>query len=114
MNSTHLRLHERQLIEEHVKKGMACEAIGKLIGRSKNCIVSEVRRNGGRDDYNAKEAHENAYTKQLGHRAHLKKLLDEQGNPWKRMIDKIEILQMQVDILTETIKQMKGNYDQEN
>lgn len=51
--STELRLKERQLIEELSKKGFRIGGIAQAIERSHSCVKQEIRRNGGRQNYNA-------------------------------------------------------------
>lgn len=49
-------LEERVCIQNYIEKGHSCTKISVMIGRSKNGVVTEVRRGGGRD-YNALRAH---------------------------------------------------------
>lgn len=95
---------ERKLIEKHVKTGKSCGDIAKLIGRSKNGVVTEVRRGGGKF-YTAKTGQniadtnlENKYRK-LSER-------NKGNNVSFRMKQRIENLEMQVEILHDAIKEL--------
>lgn len=52
-----LSLEERLLIEQYAKTSLSAAAISRLLGRSKNCVNTEYRKNGSRETYNAQEAH---------------------------------------------------------
>lgn len=47
---------EREQIQKLLKEGYSCRQIGEAIGRSKNAIVVEVKRNGGKEKYTAKKS----------------------------------------------------------
>ncbi len=110
MGSPHqkaITFDERLKIEKYIKKGYSCGDIAKMIGRSKNGVVCEVRR-GGKEHYDAKLS---------------QKLTDNiLKEKYKKMSDRnkarqttfkfkqrIENLEMQVEILSETIKEMLKN-----
>src|SRR5215510_5280603 len=52
----HLCLMERKEIYKLIKKGFCLSAIAKQLGRGKQAINHEVRRNGGRDRYDPVKA----------------------------------------------------------
>lgn len=99
---------ERVQIEKLLKKGLSCGKIAIEIGRSKNGVVAEVRERGGRDNYTAKQAQAIADEKNREKKEKLHKL--NVGN--KRtffMKQRIENLEMQVEILYETLKELKND-----
>lgn len=51
-----LNLHERKIIEYLLEKGISFKEIANELGRSKSCILREVKRFKSSDLYNAKEA----------------------------------------------------------
>ena len=59
--STPLSIEERKRIQSLLKTGISLTKVAELLGRSKNCIVAEVRINGGRPNYNANDAQLNAF-----------------------------------------------------
>ncbi len=54
--TTTLRHEERKRISLLLYTDMSLRAIGDIIGRSKNCITTEVRLNGGRKQYDPDKA----------------------------------------------------------
>jgi helix-turn-helix protein len=57
--STELKLEERKSIEHLLKEGWTLGAIARSIGRSHSGVKLEVKRNGGREVYNAERAQSN-------------------------------------------------------
>ena len=51
---------ERTLIEMYVNYGMSYRAIGRELNRAHNCIMCEIKNNGGRNAYTAEKAHQRA------------------------------------------------------
>ncbi len=97
---------ERKLIEKHLKRELSCTEISKLISRSKNAVVTEVRKNGGREKYCAKEAQKLV---ELTKKERYQKL-SERNRKMKNVSSlglRIQSLEMQIEILHETIKEMK-------
>jgi len=98
--------------EERVKLQELCadedlslSQMGKIIGRSENGVITEVRINGGRESYNADEAHElavgrrrKAFVKMSKHRL--------SHTPVKLLEERVGVLEMQIEILTETIREI--------
>ncbi len=100
-----LTFEERVLIEKYIKKGFSLSEISKVIGRGGTTIAFEVRRSGGRDNYCSSTAQSLSEER---HRNKSRKLsILNEGEP-KVFIFKqrIENLEMQVEILSETIKEM--------
>ncbi len=104
-----LTLEERKQIQGLLKKNpsISAHSIAKLIGRSKNALVVELRRN-GRETYSALKAHKAAEAREA-------QRLESGRNTNKELIPKlnlgfkkrIENLEMQVEILVDTIKTMR-------
>jgi IS30 family transposase len=103
-------LAERKKIERFLKMRFSCGAIAKELGRSKNGVVSEVRRNGGKKEYNAEKAQEQAETRRTNKYKNLIEINKgkRENHPIHRMKMRIDNLEMQLEILYETIKEMKN------
>jgi IS30 family transposase len=105
-----LTFEERKQIEWYVKHGKSCSEIAILINRSKNVVITEVRR-AGKKFYSAKEGQriadvnmENKYRK-LSER--------NKGNKITfKMKQRIENLEMQIEILHDMIRSLMN--DQKN
>lgn len=89
-----LSFEERQNIEELLKNHKSLNAISRIIKRSASTVIREVARNGGRYCYKAEKA-QGFYQKDIN----LKKF-DE-------LIKRIENLEMQIEIVTDTIKKIR-------
>jgi IS30 family transposase len=116
-----IELSERQQLQILIATHKSLSKIADLMGRGRNSIIVEVRRNGGRDTYNAAHAQKQADLRVLEKNKKtgetLKKLnlpLRSNAALWeelKQQRTEIENLKMQLEILIDTIKQMKGAYD---
>lgn len=73
-NSKKLSKEERQELEILLGKGYAFRAISRVLGRSPNTISYEVRTNGGREGYRARNAHQYARTRRKDARYQWKKI----------------------------------------
>ena len=60
----HLRKDERFCIEKLLRSGAAYKEIAGVLERGASTIGHEVRRNGGRKEYDAVKAHQRAYLRQ--------------------------------------------------
>lgn len=98
---------ERLQIWELLKSGHSCGDIAKVLFRGKNTVVFEVRRNGGKDAYDPIEAHNKAQQRKLDRYESLKTNYEPDTHPMTRIKNKIEALEMQVEILLDLIKGMK-------
>ena len=99
---------ERKQIQKHIYKGLSCCQIAKLIGRSKNGVVTEVRKGGGRF-YNAREAQKRCDAVNKERYERLSKLSKEKlsGTTHKPNQEKrIENLEMQIEILHDCVKEL--------
>jgi len=98
---------ERKIIYKMMKKAHSCGEIAKFLGRGKNSIVVEVRRNGGRDAYDPVIAEQQARERTV---RRIKKSSEttkgKVANPYKHLSDRIENLEMQLEIVTETLKEL--------
>ena len=101
-----LTFDERLLIEKYLKEGKSCCEISKLIGRSKNGVVKEVRKV-GRENYSAKKSQED-YERRRD--AKIKKMSEQRKksgiHPSTRMKNKIDALHMQLEIVLETLNEL--------
>ena len=103
--SDSLTIKERELIESLLKENLTGSEIARKLNRSKNTINSEIRRNGGRLNYSGEKA-------QIKSDLIRGSVLEKQRSTNNIVLDskdKIEALEMQVQILLETIQEMKGN-----
>jgi hypothetical protein len=102
---TPLSFFEREIIEARLKAGHSCSQISRELKRGKNTVVAEVRKNGGKDLYEARKAE--AMQKEILQKGHEKTASTVRANPpipW--MKQRIENLEMQIEILSETIKEI--------
>lgn len=99
-------LEERLQIKHMLDQGLSCSEISRRIQRSKNLVVTEVRRNGGRDVYEPYSAEERYKRIQIERIAKIK-----QANPPKVRVnnaplaERVSNLEEQVKILSETLIQ---------
>jgi len=99
---------ERCLIEKLLKKGLSCSEIAKRINRSKNGVITEVRKNGGKEFYNAKEADKNSLLKFEEKKQKLKNINLKNTRQYY-LKQRIANLEMQVEILYDTLKGLLKN-----
>jgi IS30 family transposase len=104
----YLCFEERKEIERLSKTRMTLQDIGHAIGRSGNCVVVEVRLNGGRDRYSAVLAQESS-----DERHQIRNNRIGEGNrrspdspPRITHLMRIKSLEMQVQILSQTLKDL--------
>ena len=91
-----ITFEERQQIEKLIKTGATCAFMAKQLGRSVNGIASEIRHL-KKENYEAEKAH--AMAEERSKRTKKSVFID------KGMTDqRIENLEMQVEILHDTIK----------
>lgn len=111
-NSPRLTFDERKTIESLVTTGLTLTGISKQIGRGKNTVVLEVRRNGGREKYNAADAQkrasfENDKRKTKIGNARTNRMARTTSEKFDHVFDKLDGFQMQLDILFEELEQLK-------
>lgn len=95
---------ERKKIEWHIKRGKSCGETAQLIGRSKNGVVTEVRRGGGKE-YSAKTG-QGIADKNMEEKYRKLSQRNKGNDVSFRMKQRIENLEMQVEILHDAIKEL--------
>lgn len=98
-----LTIEERKKIEKHIQKGLSCSESARLLGRSKNCVITEVRRAGGKE-YSALKGQ--AISEKIWKHKYdnLKKRNQSLSN--YTLSGRISNIEMQIEILHETIKEL--------
>lgn len=104
-----LTFEERKEIEKYVKLGCSCNEIAINIGRSKNAVVVEVRRN-GKAAYSAKAGQKLADENTRKRNAHLIALNTGVKEPIFKYKERIENLEMQIEILHDTLKELLNKW----
>ncbi len=103
--SSDFSLEERELIEKYIRKGFSLSEISIIINRSKNGVIHEVRRNEGRETYNALKAHQRA--EEIKANKYKKISEGMKGKAVRSPYEtRLKSLEMQVEILHETIKEL--------
>lgn len=103
----HLCLMERNTIAKMIKKGMCLAEIARHLGRGKQTIASEVSKNGGRDAYKPQEAHNQAMQRKIERDLKCSYSIKNRfRNPDQNIIERLENLEMQLEILSETLKEV--------
>lgn len=108
-----LHFWERKIIESMIIDGRSLSCIAVYLSRGRTTILFEVKRNGGRDVYTATKAQENAEQNRMNR--NLKTSQSVKGriaNPYNVLKQRIENLEMQLEILSETIKEI--TYERNN
>ncbi len=100
-----LSLEQRQKIQEFIKTPMTFVEMSPLIGKSKSTIAAEVKSNGGRLHYNAHEAQARA-DKKKSNSTSTEMPIESQSNLEKSLDSRVKSLEMQVQILSETLKEL--------
>lgn len=91
---TFLTFDERKKIKSYIDKGYSLSDTAKLINRSKNGVLTEVRKNGGSKNYDPIKAEENARKPGLGRIA-------------PTVEKRLHALEMQVQTLKEIIMELR-------
>lgn len=107
-NSPNLNLEERRLIGFLLRKGHTGKEISQIMLRSINTIYSELKRFKGRP-YEPEEAQKEADKRIIEAREKAQKAIKEKEKtvPRKSCSGRIQLLEMQIKILTDTIKEMR-------
>ena len=104
MHGKAFTFEERKLIENHIKNGCSYRKTARLIGRSANGVRVEVTRSGG-TNYSAEIGQSISEGNKEEKRNKLRKNSKCKGeNNYLNMKKRIENLEMQVDILHDTLK----------
>lgn len=104
-NNTPLTFEERQYIEAHIKVGLSSSKISKQLKRGKNTVVVEVRKNGGRKLYTALVAQQNTERRRIEGYEKVRTYNLGRKNPVS-CSQRIEFLEMQMEILSESVKEI--------
>jgi IS30 family transposase len=106
-SSKPLSLIERKEIERLCSfPELSLAEISKKLKRSKNCVSSEVRRSGGRETYNADRAQKESEERQSIKIKSLSKSSKNRSQNFKTNAERIDILEMQMEIIIEQINQL--------
>jgi len=108
---TPLNFKERMILERYAPTSESCRAISLILKRGKNTVVTEYRRTGGRQNYTAEIGQKYADDQRSFRSEHLSKLNAGQETPYISMRRKMEDLEMQIEILCDTIKQLREKND---
>ena len=100
-----LTFQEREMIEKYLKENKACNEIARILNRSGNCISTETRIC-GRSNYNAVEAQKRR-DDIVKKRAHDLSIRNSGKKNYMNIKQRIDNLEMQIEILFETIKQLR-------
>jgi IS30 family transposase len=106
-SGTPLTRDERELIYQYIHKGWSCAHIAIKLGRSKNGITAEVRKNGGRVKYDPDKAEEEAQNRKKLRIRNLRYAVSENKQHHLTNDQRIENMQMQIDIILEMVKKLK-------
>lgn len=107
MSNNKMRKEEREQIEKLIKYNLSLREIARRIGRAQGSICNEVRRCGGKYNYNAEEAQRIYEDNVKRKNEHLRQM-----NKGKKKVNRqdhanrLTNLEMQVEILAETIKEL--------
>lgn len=109
----HLCYWERVAISEQLKQGKNLADISRVLQRSRKAICVEINRNGGRYKYNAEEAHKLSIERKQIKAVNLKKS-HEKPVPVLTLDQRVENLEMHLDVLTELIRSLKSEHSKIN
>ena len=108
-NGTPLTLSEREEIHRLLKQSYTFSEIARKINRGKSTVTREINRNGGPMFYDAVLADEATAARLIqGYESSSKKLKEQNlTNPYMSLAQRVENLEMQIEILLDVIKGMK-------
>lgn len=110
-----ITLEERIVIKKLIDQGYSLTKIAFEIGRGKNTVIVEVRKNGFRDHYDPYEAHKKRETSRLeGNKKRSDSVKGKNFNPYVSMSQRIGNLEMQIEILTDSIKELVNGKDRKD
>lgn len=105
MISLPFSFEERQEIERLLKQGLSCGEIARRIGRSKNGVVLDVRKCGGKEAYTAKKSIKIFYERNEERKRKISEFnMGRKNHPYQTLKEKIQNLEFQIEILHDTIK----------
>lgn len=101
----HLCLSERNTIAKMIKKGASLSEISRLLGRGKQTVAAEVSKNGGKESYKARDAQKKAVERKIERDIKCRHAIRNRFiNPQIDVLNRLENLEMQMEIIVETIK----------
>lgn len=104
-----LCLKERKTIQRLIEQRWSLSNIATHLGRGKTTIIVEVKKNQGRENYNAKKAHERAMDNVIKKNERLSQLSKNRGTyQGLSLTSRIENLEMQIEILTDSIREVQS------
>lgn len=107
IKGTEVNLDERREINRLLRQKFSLGEIAKKIGRGKNTVVAEVRRNGGVESYNPVKAEARAVLLKNQRAQRCRELNQTRPpSPYQRLEQRIQNLEMQVEILVDAIKEL--------
>jgi IS30 family transposase len=111
--NVHLTYAERKTIYHWIQKGESLREIARIINRGGNTVVREVRVNGGRYEYNPLEAQQTYKENIIKTNIKRSETVKEKSlsNPYMSLCNRIENLEMQLEIVANVLKELKGKYD---
>mgnify|MGYP003396458589 FL=1 len=96
------KFEEREQIQKLISQGLSASAIARKIGRSKNGVIVEIRKNGGREKYNASLAQENRVVV-WGESIHRRQQRINDYSSIKYLLEQVKSLQEQINIIFELL-----------
>lgn len=108
IKGTVLTFVERKNIKKLIGEGYNLSEIAREIDRGKNTVIAEVRRNGGPLFYDPVKAEERAQALKQERAERCRELNKKQlSNPYSEIKDRIQNIEMQVEILVDAIKELR-------
>lgn len=101
----HLCLEERKKIALMISNGENFSQIARTLGRGKQTIANEIYNFGGREGYDADKANDLSMARKIERQ--IKCSLTTKKHKNTTVLSRIENLEMQIEILLDTIKEMK-------
>lgn len=104
---TLLCLTERKCIAKMTKQGIGVRAIGTFLNRSPSVIARDLKRNGGIEVYDPIEAEKACRKRNEGKSIRISQInKGKEPNAYRHLKFRIENLEMQLEIITETLKRL--------
>lgn len=103
----HLCLSERNTIARMIKRGSSLAEIARKLGRGKQTIAAEVKKNGGRDAYKPVDAHKSAEQRKIERDIKCSYAIKTRFSRTDQdLVERVENLEMQLAIISETLKEI--------
>jgi IS30 family transposase len=111
--SVRLSLEERIKIKEYLDKGFKGNEIARLLGRAFSAVNNDVRRNGGKENYDPQKAQEEANLRWKmrceSTTYNLTKFYGENGR-CLNLAERVQTLEMQLEIIIDQLKELYVQY----